>query len=116
MYAVIFTVFTSSIAAGVVNLFHFVVLFYEGTHLPMDIFSEFLSIPATATLLGRMSYSDVQNLLSADTSGSGQLFGSALVGAEDLFLDALIHWRNFSLVFKDDPALSATNMAITPVL
>lgn len=113
---VILMVFSNSFSAGVITPLHLLVLFYEGTSLPMDIFGEFLSIPATSTTLGPMSFSDVQNVLAADVNGNGQIFGaSALVGDEQLFLDALTHWTNFSLAFKDNPALSTVILAFTPI-
>ncbi|KAJ7672612.1 FAD-binding domain-containing protein [Mycena polygramma] len=89
--------------------------FYNGPELPTDIFGDFLSIPAVVSQLGPLSYYGVAETLGlGDDRGYVQHFGaSALVGDEDLFLDAFNHWSNFSAVYKDN--FNTTTLAFTPI-
>ncbi|KAJ7075111.1 FAD-binding domain-containing protein [Mycena belliarum] len=89
--------------------------FYSGPELPTNIFGDFLSIPAVSSQLGPLSYFDVAGTLGlGDDRGYVQHFGaSALVGDDDLFLDAFDHWNNFSVVYKDN--FNTTTLAFTPV-
>ncbi|KAK7435351.1 hypothetical protein VKT23_019702 [Stygiomarasmius scandens] len=93
-------------------------LFYNGTgtDLPENIFGEFLAIPSLATNLSSLSYLDVALILAgSSTPGQGTVWGAtALAGGEDdLYLDTLRHWTNFSASFASD--LTVSSLAFTPV-
>ncbi|KAF7353925.1 FAD-binding protein [Mycena venus] len=90
-------------------------MFYNGTELPANIFGDFLSIPAISSKLGPASYLDVTATLGLENErGYVQHFGaSALVGEEDLFLDAFEHLKNFTMAFKDQ--FNVTSLAFTPI-
>lgn len=94
---------------------YLVVLFYNGPNLPMDIFGDFLSIPSVSSDLGPRSYFDVAGILGlGNERGFVHHFGaSALVGEENLFLDAFNHWTNFSMAYKDN--FNTTTLAFTPI-
>ncbi|KAJ7337351.1 FAD-binding domain-containing protein [Mycena albidolilacea] len=94
---------------------YLVVLFYNGPNLPTDIFGDFLSIPSVSSDLGPRSYFDVAGILGlGNERGFVQHFGaSALVGEENLFLDAFNHWTNFSTAYKDN--FNTTTLAFTPI-
>ncbi|KAF7343432.1 FAD-binding protein [Mycena venus] len=95
--------------------FYLVTPFYNGPSLPDDIFGDFLSIPAVSSTLGPMSYFNVAGTLGlGNDRGYVQHFGaSALLGDEDLFLDAFNHWMDFSVAYKDN--FNTTTLAFTPV-
>ncbi|KAJ7481539.1 FAD-binding domain-containing protein [Mycena latifolia] len=103
------------IAEGELAPLYLVGAFYNGPELPADIFGDFLSIPAVTSQLGPLSYYDVAGSLGlGDDRGYVQHFGaSALVGDDDLFLDAFNHWTNFTLAFKDN--FNTTTLAFTPI-
>lgn len=104
------------ITTGVVTAFITLNVFYNGTELPQSIFGELLAIPVTTQVLGPLSYFDMTNTLpNGRDRGAGWHFGgSAFVGDETLYLNALGHWTNFTNTFKDH--LSLTILTFTPVL
>ncbi|KAF8209356.1 hypothetical protein K438DRAFT_1960352 [Mycena galopus ATCC 62051] len=94
--AVLLVILTNIIEGEELVPFYTASMFYHGSELPVDIFGDFLSIPA------------------ALSRGFVQKFGaSALVGDDDLFLDAFKHWTNFSAAFTD--VLNYTTIAFTPI-
>ncbi|KAJ7704349.1 hypothetical protein B0H17DRAFT_1039337 [Mycena rosella] len=113
--AVILVSLINMVVAETLVPLYFVALFYNGPDLPVDIFGDFLSIPAVTSQLGPLSYLDVAGSLGlGDGRGFVQHFGaSALVGDDDLFLDAFNHWSNFSKAFQDD--FNTTTLAFTPI-
>jgi len=95
-------------------------LFYNGTELPQSIFGEFLSIPSVSRNLTALSYRDVIFYVQGEgvnTTGHGLLWGaSALIGGEntdDLYLESLKYWKNFSSTFSSEFTISS--LAFTPV-
>ncbi|KAJ7756946.1 FAD-binding domain-containing protein [Mycena metata] len=113
--AVLLVSFINLIANGTLSPVYLVTPFYNGPELPADIFGDFLSIPAVSSTLGPMSYYDVSETLGlGDDRGSVQHFGaSALVGNEDLFLEAFKHWSNLTTALLDNFAM--TTLAFTPI-
>jgi len=106
------TIFTDGVATPLAAVY----VFYNGPSLPTTVYGEFLSIPATQRVLGPLSYLEVTTSIGGmGDHGSGQHFGaSALSNTENLYLDALTHWRNFSDSFSSSMTLSV--LAFTPVL
>ncbi|KAJ7178008.1 FAD-binding domain-containing protein [Mycena filopes] len=113
--AVLLVTFINLIANGTLSPLYFITPFYNGPELPVDIFGDFLAIPAVSSTLGPLSYYDVSETLGlGDDRGLVQHFGaSALVGNDELFLDAFEHWSNFTLAFMDN--FSSTTLAFTPI-
>ncbi|KAJ7130230.1 FAD-binding domain-containing protein [Mycena epipterygia] len=113
--AVILVSFINMVVDGELVPIYLVSPFYNGPELPADIFGDFLSIPAISSQLGPMSYFDVSGSLGlGDDRGFVQHFGaSALVGDEDLFIDAFNHWTDFSVAYKDN--FNTTTLAFTPI-
>ncbi|KAJ7765673.1 FAD-binding domain-containing protein [Mycena metata] len=89
--------------------------FYNGPELPTPIFGDFLSIPATSSQLGPLSYLEVAETLGLENDrGYVQHFGaSALVGDEPLLFNVFNHWSNFSATFVD--SFNVTTLAFTPI-
>ncbi|KAJ7932786.1 FAD-binding domain-containing protein [Mycena leptocephala] len=113
--AVLLVALSYIIEAGELVPFYIAVMFYSGPELPSEIFGDFLSIPAISSQLGPLSYFDMAGILGLESDrGFVQHYGaSALVGDDDLFLDAFTHWTNFSTTFKDN--FNMTTLGITPI-
>ncbi|KAJ6591056.1 FAD-binding domain-containing protein [Mycena vulgaris] len=113
--AVLLVSMINIIVQGALIPLYLVNLFYNGPELPPDIFGDFLSIPAMNSQLGPLSYFDVAGTLGlGDDRGFVQHFGaSALVGDDELFLDAFNHWTDFSMAFND--SFNTTTLAFTPI-
>ncbi|KAJ7051099.1 hypothetical protein C8F01DRAFT_1212818 [Mycena amicta] len=121
--AALLTTVTTALVDGVPETTCLAVMFYRGTSLPTSIFGDFLAIPAVETLLGPQSWTNILPLTDppfiSSARGFVQHFGaSALVGQENLFVNALTHFTNFSRTFMDPASgagMNTTTLQLTPV-
>ncbi|KAF7316080.1 FAD-binding protein [Mycena indigotica] len=109
--AVLLTTFTTIVLQGVLQTIAEVFLFYRGTSLPPSIFGDFLAIPALVTQVGPLSYTQVLATIGPESVNAQRGFvqhmgASALAGQEQLYLDALTHYQNFTNTFMN-PASGA---------
>jgi hypothetical protein len=115
--ASLFVVLMYTNVKGHAKASHFVVPVYRGTHLPRDIFGEFLDIPSKVGLLGPKDYSETLKILGkADhLKDFGQQFGgSAFTGDTDLYRNAYKHWKSYLFNHLDDIFTSALTFTIVP--
>ncbi|KAF8960802.1 hypothetical protein BDZ97DRAFT_1921875 [Flammula alnicola] len=115
--ASILMAFTNSVNGSDVTSSHILTLFYRGSSLPTSVFGDFLSIPATFTQLGPVSYVDANNVLGSGANrGFGQLFGASAFkgGVVDQYMNAFKAWNEYTLAIQD--ALFATVLAFTPII
>ncbi|KAJ7184626.1 FAD-binding domain-containing protein [Mycena filopes] len=113
--AVALVTFTNAMVEDQMVSISIAFIFYNGPELPTAIFGDFLAIPSLSSELGPLSYFDVAATLGSQSDrGYVQHYGaSALVGDEDLYLDAYNHWSNFSATFFDN--FNETSLAFTPI-
>ncbi|KAJ7456002.1 hypothetical protein B0H11DRAFT_2176138 [Mycena galericulata] len=116
--ATIFVTLADAVTSGTVTPFPTVNLFYNGKSLPPNLFGEFMSIPATNTSIGPLSYSEIihNTFPPADSvHGSTYIYGSSVLAGGDAiaFLNAAAANLNFTQVFKDQ--LSSTALTFSPI-
>ncbi|KAJ7052918.1 hypothetical protein C8F01DRAFT_1331641 [Mycena amicta] len=126
--AALFTTISTSIVNGTAQTTCIAYLLYRGPSLPTSIYADILAIPgALSTQIGPMSYTQVLPLVEPpdfDVAEHGfvQHFGgTSLVPSEDLFLDALASFQNFTHTFMNPNAghgsavLNFTELSFTPI-
>ncbi|KAJ7053076.1 hypothetical protein C8F01DRAFT_1065317 [Mycena amicta] len=118
--AALITTVTTALVNGVPETTCLVILLYRGTSLPTSIFGDFLAIPAIGSQLVQQSWTTVADppFLSSPRGFVEHFGASALLGQENLFLNALTHFTNFSRTFMDPASgagLNTTTLQLTPV-
>ncbi|KAF7297505.1 FAD-binding domain-containing protein [Mycena indigotica] len=122
--ALLFTI-TTTLINGVAQQVCVLFLFYHGTALPQSIFGDFLTVPAITKELSPLSWTqilpaqDPPDFVSSNRGFVQHFSASAVVPQDNLVLDALSHFQNFSSTFLHNgtqSGMNTTSFVLTPIL